>query len=343
MVSDLRLIDARADRDAVWALAHEVRGAGWGDFELRIQLRDYFSAVALGQLNDLSVALLVGGRPVGLALANDAYDKIGYFGRPIFLAAAPDADCGDIGGRLFDHFREVARLRKQAVAFVVPQAGKGAFAPERMRACSNAAMPQTRRRGVIDLAQSETEIRRGVRKSYRSLINWGKRSLQTLIVDRTNPDKTTFDSFQEFHCAVAGRRTRSQESWNEMYANVCAGSAELIAAYLDSKLVAATFVNYSAACALYSSGVYDRELFDKPLAHWPLYLSIMRAKEKGIRYFDLGEVYLGADAGAGNKDNSIGFFKKGFTDRIETDEIWSFDAREATEVVVRDAAEMMRS
>ena len=131
---------------------------------------------------------------------------------------------------------------------------------------------------------------------------------------------TTIKGKYEFHFEVAERRTRPQKSWDEMHRNVAGGRAELIAGYLDSHLVAATFINRSKTAAQYSTGVYDRGRFDKPLAHWPVYLAISRARESGCRYFDLGEVFLGPDRS--EKEVNIGFFKKGFTDRIEIDAFW---------------------
>ncbi|MEK7246395.1 MAG: hypothetical protein AAB223_10300, partial [Pseudomonadota bacterium] len=64
----------------------------------------------------------------------------------------------------------------------------------------------------------------------------------------------------------------------------------------------------------YASGVYDRDRFEKPLGHWPVFDALVRAGRRGILRYDLGEVH--PRGAASDKEVQIGFFKKGFTERI---------------------------
>jgi len=74
----------------------------------------------------------------------------------------------------------------------------------------------------------------------------------------------------------------------------------------------------------YTSGVYEREMFDKPLGHFPVFDAILRAGERGTRVFDLGEIF---PAGAAEeKEVQIGFFKKGFTSTFQLRTHWLVDA-----------------
>ena len=72
----------------------------------------------------------------------------------------------------------------------------------------------------------------------------------------------------------------------------------------------------------YASGVYDRERFDQPLAHWPLYDAIRRSGARGMRRFDLGE--LPAKGTVSDKEFNIGYFKRGFASQIDMHLVWQW-------------------
>ena len=70
----------------------------------------------------------------------------------------------------------------------------------------------------------------------------------------------------------------------------------------------------------HASGVYDRTLFDKPLAHYPVWLGIERAQLRGMKTLELGVVY---DKGTvSDKEYQIGYFKRGFATHIENYTVW---------------------
>jgi hypothetical protein len=139
-------------------------------------------------------------------------------------------------------------------------------------------------------------------------------------VDHAHPDRSLFKRYQDFHHAVAGRSTRPQESWGAMFDWITGGHGELILASLDGELVAGTMVVDGVSTAYYASGVYDRERFDKPLAHWPLWLAMLHAGERGMKTFDLGD--LPVEGAASPKEVNIGYFKRGFATRTEPWTIW---------------------
>ena len=59
-----------------------------------------------------------------------------------------------------------------------------------------------------------------------------------------------------------------------MFDWISSGRGELVLGYLGEDLVAGTLVVDGATTALYASGVYDRDRFDKPLAHYPLWFAM---------------------------------------------------------------------
>jgi hypothetical protein len=181
--------------------------------------------------------------------------------------------------------------------------------------------------GFADLGAGEPGLRKGLRKSFKSLLNWGQRNMAIEIIDQAHPDRTLFRRYQDFHQAIAGRSTRPQESWDAMFDWIASGHGELILASLDGELVAGTMVVDGASIAFYASGVYDRERFDKPLAHWPLWLSMLHAGARGMTIFDIGDLPL--EGTASPKEVNIGYFKRGFATRKEPWTVWMWEKPEA--------------
>ena len=75
-----------------------------------------------------------------------------------------------------------------------------------------------------------------VRKSYKSLINWGRKNLETKVFDASNMDGSVMEEFENFHIAVAGRRTRSHQSWMLQSKAVKEGMGFVVMGYLDGEL-----------------------------------------------------------------------------------------------------------
>lgn len=172
-----------------------------------------------------------------------------------------------------------------------------------------------------DLTGGEAGLRKGLRKSFKSLLNWGKGNLALEIYGKTNPDRALFKRYQDFHAQVAGRVTRAPDSWEVMADWIAHGHGELVLGSLDGELVTGTMVVDGTETAYYASGVYDRDRFDKPLAHWPLWLGMLHAGERGMRVFDLGDIpRRGA---ASEKEFNIGYFKRGFATALAMHTVWT--------------------
>ena len=168
----------------------------------------------------------------------------------------------------------------------------------------------------IDLTQAEEEIRKGLRSSYKALINKGQRELQTQVDFGLEASLATMKAAQEFHFSVSGRRTRSDRTWEIQHELIVAKKAFHVRSSVDGVLAASSYVFTDGKDAYYGSGVYDRELMHqgRPLSHWNVYKAIMVAKELGVKRFILGEV--GPDF-TDKKNEDIAMFKRGFGGKIE--------------------------
>jgi len=167
---------------------------------------------------------------------------------------------------------------------------------------------------VIDLSNNEKMLRSRVRKSYGSLINWGLRELQPIVLgaDMTWEQMLTF---RQLHIREAGRETRSEASWHRQFELVEAGEAFVILAYLEHELVSAGFFMHSDLNCYYGVSVSRRDLFQKPLFHSLMWIAILHAKKLGCRWFEVGgQLYPRhpADPFPSAKEQGISDFKAGF-------------------------------
>jgi len=166
----------------------------------------------------------------------------------------------------------------------------------------------------IDLTQDYSSIMKDVRKSYRSLINWGKKNLDIIRIDSENPSEKLFEQFRKLHIQVAGRETRSKESWYQQFEMIKKGNAFALMACLKGELKAAQLIIHTPEEAIYAVGAYDRELManNVPLSHSMIMTSIDTCIEFGVKSFVLGDLSGFNDP----KLESINKFKKGFCSNL---------------------------
>ncbi len=176
-------------------------------------------------------------------------------------------------------------------------------------------------RAEVDLGEVRERGRVALRKSFKSLVNWGRREMRVEVIGARNPDRELFARIREFHTHVAGRVTRPEASWDVQFEALAAGRGEAVVGFLPGAgLVSANVCIDGASRCLYWSGIYDRSRFDSPLAHWPLYHAIERAAARGLAVFDLGDIPLRADVST--KEFTIGQFKKGFASALVCQRAW---------------------
>lgn len=263
---------------------------------------------------DRSVQVIGPTGPVIRVRATLAPDEVSFWGLPMLLTWHRDAEAKHVRDGLaavLDHLTEMARLAGARRMLIATSAHT---LPDPMASLliDRGAEGTTHGSALVDLTRPEPVLRADIRDSYRSLTNWGSRNLTLSFINTANPDRTLFDLFPDFHARVAGGRRRGDDYWHVYWAEITQGRAEMILGFLeDGTLVAGSIVVWAGVTAYYASGVYDRDQFDKPLGHWPLWTAILRAKAAGLTRFDLGEIPPRGHAD--DKELSIAFFKRGFT------------------------------
>lgn len=173
-----------------------------------------------------------------------------------------------------------------------------------------------RYRMVADLGGSNADYHRQIRKSYKSLIN---KAENTWLVELDQiGDSSAFAEFQALHEQVAGRKTRSPETWKLQFEAINAGAAFAVYLRSEGRLVGASLYNISLREAYYAVGAYDRSLFDQPVAHLSLFRAIGYARTTGRQTFILGDrTFPGNMPPPNEKEARIAFFKEGFATALQ--------------------------
>jgi FemAB family protein len=168
----------------------------------------------------------------------------------------------------------------------------------------------------VDLSLELAEIKARFRRSYKSLVVSGMRIWKTDVMTEANQE--LWDEFRQFHLRVAGRVTRSAETWELQYQAIVDGKAFLVYLRNDSgDMVGGGFFNITRDEGVYAVGVYDRALFDKPLGHVVQYRAIEEMKMRGLRWYRIGfRPFPSEQPEPTEKEVSIGAFKQGFASHL---------------------------
>jgi hypothetical protein len=286
--------------------------------------RRYYPLALGDRRSDRSFAVIDGEAPSLIMLCSAGEGNLDWYGMPARVLA-PSGQDFDVAatGALMAHVDTLIDGERIHTAVLADGRFAPTLGPLGGSCLSRGWRASLTLHGQVDLTTGEPGLRKALRKSFRSLVNWGRRNLSLAYVNRENPGRQAFEDYRAFHLQVAGRSTRPDASWDAMFDSIAAGGGELALGRLETgELVAGTMVLDGTEVAYYGSGVYDRERFDKPMAHFPLYDAILRAGDRGKAVFDLGEIPQAGTASP--KEQAIGYFKRGFASEIATRLVWTF-------------------
>lgn len=242
----------------------------------------------------------------------DGVHEFNYYGMPAILILNPHSPPSDIENALdllSKSFLELTQNRKLRLNYISERNTLNSF---EILLLTLGAKTQQKFTQYLNIRPSLEDLKREVRKSYKSLINWGVKNIQFNILEQQTIETAKFMAFKELHIQVAGRQTRSDETWLKQIEMIKNDEAFAILGHLDGKLVTASLFNYFQDHCYYSVSASIRELFDKPLLHSSIWKAIELAKAKGCKEFELGEQVFPSTSGVNKKEIDISYFKRGF-------------------------------
>lgn len=279
----------------------------------------YKSLFAERNYADYSVVILKDNVPVMGTIAcvfeSEQSVEISAFGLPLTVFSNIEASQDDISQAskvLIKYLKATIEDNEVSYVFMRDVLINGQLSPIGSWLLSSGAQAASYFTQIIDITKSETTLYREVRKSYKSLINWGKKNLDIRVFDKSNITPDIIEEFRQLHIKVAGRETRSSQSWEKQLEMISNNEAFAVLGWLEAKLVTAALFPFSPTICFYGISAANRDMFDKPLSHAILWRAITHAKQLECQYFEIGTQYYTYQKEISDKERSISTFKHGF-------------------------------
>jgi hypothetical protein len=143
-----------------------------------------------------------------------------------------------------------------------------------------------------------------------------KASFDIQVLDHTNITWEDVLEYREIHYNASGRRTRSLNTFKEMYNWIINNNALLVFSIKNSKRVGVILVSFYNGLAYYGSAATLRD-YDgmKGLGEFMQIAAIKYLKSKRVEYYELGHQYFYPDIirlGVDEKAVSISKYKRKF-------------------------------
>ena len=167
-----------------------------------------------------------------------------------------------------------------------------------------------------DLSLSEDEILKSIRRTNKYSIKKGIDLFNVEIVDHSSPDiEEKFEQLRQYHIKIAGRETRSKNTWNIQLDGVKNHNDFLVFIYdkETNELVGGALFNVSKYLGLYAVAAYDRSRYDQPIGHVVQWEAIKYMKNMGLKWYEIGERVYKTDRNYEEKLYNISHYKEGFS------------------------------
>lgn len=293
----------------------------YSEISIDYQLSYWAGLDGQGEVADLSLLLFHDNKTCGLWPISVKWEGgaaiIGSNGGelepPIFIKGLSRKSEGQIVNRCLDFINLLAqKLGVASLRCVDGYSGRSSLSTWHHQLFLKGATSNLHHELFVDLNLNLAGIKANIRKSYKSLINRGCEIWNVNILQ--NCCQNVWDEYRDLHYQVSGRITRNMDSWERQHEAIGRGSAFLV--YLrdsDERMVGGGLFYCTRDEGLYAVGAYDRALFDKPLGHVVQYRAIEVMKERGMRWYRIGQrPYKGDLPNPTNKELAIADFKQGF-------------------------------
>ena len=167
---------------------------------------------------------------------------------------------------------------------------------------------------LLPLASSEADILRSMRKGHRHSIKRARNEIEVEIFDWQNITADVFGEYQDLHAKAAGRKTRSQSTFDMMYNWIKDRKSLLCGARSNGKYVGFAMAFVYKEGSLYASACNDPDYTGNAVGQVIQWRLISYLKSKGIKSYELGIQYWGNQINEvpDSKALSIANFKRGF-------------------------------
>ena len=285
----------------------------------------YFKA-AFEECMDMSVVLYRGGRAVGIwpimIFRKDGKLTYGTAGEPLRRPMFPFLEKAEgrraVIENALDALAGIPEVESFLCCETVMDSGGSQWVRKLMERGGTALPPVWQ--VFADLSLSNEEIHARIRRTNKYSIAKGQGDYDIRIYDETSPDlDEAFEAFHRMHSEVAGRETRPQSTWDiqkEIIRESCPEKGWSFLVFIRDRqtgqLAGSALFNTTPQSGFYCVAAYDRSRFAKPVGHIVQAVAMERMREKGVRWYEIGERIYPTDPGVYEKLLAIGHYKEGF-------------------------------
>lgn len=286
--------------------------------------RSFFPLAQMDSSTEISFIISQNNIPIAWVDCSHNQEAISIFGFPLrVLWATFDENIqAKAAPAIIAKLLEIAYERKIPTLHITGDDNHHRLGPISKACLDSGGVAKLHFHAISDLSETEEKLRQGLRKSYKSLINWGEKNIELLCINNSNPDRDIFNNYINFYAKIAKKQPHNLDVWNKIFEQITSHGGELIVGYSTSceGIIAGNITIEENGTAYYFLGAYEREIFKNPIGHWPLYSAMINAKKRGNLRYDLGEFF--SNDHENTKESSIGFFKKGFTKKHVSYSSW---------------------
>lgn len=195
----------------------------------------------------------------------------------------------------------------------------------------------------VDLSLPQEEVQSRIRRTNRYSVAKGYDTYDIEIYDENTRNlDDVFDEFHAMHREVAGRETRSMDTWIAQEKIVRDSSSAIGRSFLifirdkgTNALAGAALFDSTPQTGLYCVAAYDRLRFSKPVGHIVQAVAMEQMKSMGIRWYEIGERAYPGDNDAYDKLVDIGHYKEGFATHFFPRVFVSLDSKTFSENILK--------
>ena len=131
-------------------------------------------------------------------------------------------------------------------------------------------------------------------------------------------NKKEWNLYKYLHLKVAGKKTRSDKTWDNQLEDLNKERGFVIFLYdKEGNLAGGNFYRIEKNISIYAVGVNDRSFFPKRMSHYSFYYGLIEMLNRNIKWLSLGDVPLKSDFNnPTSKEVSIGEFKRRIASNI---------------------------
>ena len=291
-----------------------------------VKYKEAYYAGAYEECLDLSMVLYRGGRPAGIwpvmVFRKDGEIRFGTAGEALMRPMLPFLEKAEGQRSVIENclkaLMDVPEADGLLCTETVTEQGGSQWIRKLMEHGGKAQAPVWE--VFTDLSLSQEEIQGRIRRTNKYSVAKGQDEYDIRIYDGDSPDlEAAFEEFHRMHTEISGRETRPQKTWDLQLKTIRESGPAKGWAFLvfirdreTGQLAGSALFNTTPQSGLYSVAAYDRSRFAKPVGHIVQATAMERMREKGIRWYEIGERYYPSDSGAYEKLVDIGHYKEGF-------------------------------